>query len=324
MIAVRAKKTIVVGHVGQDGTLLVKDLQKRGDEIIGIGRSSCIFPANFSSNVIKDIANAIEVYRVVRRVQRDELYYLAAYHVSSEAGPTQGSLYKQFESAQAIHVTGLVNFLSAIVEESPATRLFYASSSLVFSGENGERLDETTPLTPQEFYGITKAQGMWLCREFRTKHRVFVSTGILFNHESHLRAPNFLSAKIIRTAIRISEGSPEKLVIGNLAGRVDWGYAKDYVLAFQEILAANRPDDFIVATDESHTVKEFIDIVFNYFNLNSDKYVVKNKNILTRQPPTKIGDASKLRGLTGWKPSLNYHDFVIQLVKDHQAEGLSK
>jgi GDPmannose 4,6-dehydratase len=187
-----------------------------------------------------------------------------------------------------------------------------------------KRQDETTPVTPQEFYGITKAQGMWLCREFRIKHRVFVSTVILFNHESHLRAPNFLSAKIIRTAIQISEGSPEKLVIGNLAGRVDWGYAKDYVLAFQQILAADSPDDFIVATDESHTVKEFIDIVFNYFNLNPTKYVVENNNILTRKPPLKIGDASKLRSLTGWKPSMDYHDFVIQLVKEHQAGGLSK
>ena len=319
-----AKKSIVVGHAGQDGSLLVRGLQKRGDEIIGIGRESCLLPVGFSPNVIKDITNVHEVHEVVRLYQPDEIYYLAAYHVSSEAGATQGPLYKQFVSAQAIHVTGLVNFLSAIVGESPATRLFYASSSLIFSGENGERQDETTPLTPQEFYGITKGQGMWLCREFRTKYKVFASTGILFNHESHLRAPNFLSAKIIRSAIRISTGSPEKLEIGNLAGRVDWGYAKDYVKAFQEILAADSPDDFIVATDEAHTVKEFIDIVFNYFNLNSDKYVVENKNILTRQPPTKIGNASKLRGLTGWKPSLNYHDFVIQLVKDHQAAGLSK
>ncbi len=165
---------------------------------------------------------------------------------------------------------------------------------------------------------------MWLCREFRKKHKVFATTGILYNHESHLRRPNFLSAKIIQAAIRISKGSNEKLEVGDLSGRVDWGYAKDYVLAFQEILATKTPDDFIVATGEGHTVEEFIDIVFNYFNLNPDKYVVENKNILTRKPPVKIGDASKLRTLTGWKPSLNFSDFVIQLVKDHQAAVLSK
>lgn len=312
------KKTIVVGHAGQDGSLLVRDLQKRGDDIIGVGRSGCIFPSGFSSNVIKDIADVKEVYQVVRLFQPDEIYYLAAYHASSEASATQVPLRQQFESAQAIHVTGLVSFLSAIVEESPATRLFYASSSLVFSGENGEQQDEFTPLTPQGFYGITKAQGMQLCREFRKTHKVFASTGILFNHESHLRAPSFLSAKIIKTAIRISEGSTEKLEVGNLSSRVDWGYAKDYVDAFQKILAANNPDDFIIATGESHTVKEFVEIVFGYFGLDPVGYVVENKNILIRTPPVKIGDASKLRKITGWAPSLNYHNFVIQLIKDHQ------
>lgn len=319
-----AKKTIVVGHGGQDGSLLVDDLQKRGDQVIGIGRLSCIFPTGFPPDAIKDITNAKDVYQTVRLFQPDEIYYLAAYHTSSEAGAAQAPLHRQFESAQAIHVTGLINFLSAIVEESPATRLFYASSSLVFSGENGERQDETTSLTPEGFYGITKSQGMWLCREFRKIHKVFASTGILYNHESHLRAPGFLSAKIIKAAIRISEGSPEKLEVGNLSSHVDWGYAKDYVLAFQKILAADSPDDFIVATGESHTVKEFIDIVFNYFNLNPDKHVVENKNILTRKPPIKIGNASKLRSVTAWAPSLNYPDFVIQLIKDHQAAGLSE
>ncbi len=313
------KKTIIVGHSGQDGSLLVSDLQKRGDEIIGIGRSSCFFPAGFPSNVIENITNAKEVYTAVRLFQPDEIYYLAAYHTSSEAGATQVQLQNQFDSAQVIHVKGLVNCLSAIVEESPDTRLFYASSSLVFSGENGERQDETTLLTPQGFYGITKAQGMWLCREFRKNHNVFASTGILYNHESHLRAPGFLSAKIIKAAIRISEGSSEKLAVGNLSSRVDWGYAKDYVLAFQKILAADKSDDFIIATGEAHTVEEFINIVFGYFGLNPEKYVVENREILTRTPSVKIGDARKLQMATGWSYSLSYPDFVIQLIKDHMS-----
>jgi GDPmannose 4,6-dehydratase len=322
--AVSVKKTVVVGYAGQDGSLLIRDLHNRGDEIIGIGRSSCIFPVGFPSNVIKDITNAQEVYELVRLFKPEEIYYLAAYHVSSEASAIQWPLHTQFESAQAIHVTGLVNCLSAIVDESPTTRLFYASSSLVFSGENGERQDESTPLTPQGFYGITKTEGMHLCCEFRKNQKIFASSGILYNHESHLRAPGFLSAKIIKTAIRISEGSNEKLEVGNLSSRVDWGYAKDYVDGFQKILAANNPDDFIIATGEAHTVKEFIDIVFNYFSLNPDKYVVENQNILTRKPLVKIGDATKLRTVTGWTPSLNYHNFVIQLIKDHLSAGVQK
>ena len=323
MSIVGSKKTIVVGYAGQDGSLLINDLQSRGDEIIGIGRSSCIFPAGFSPNVIKDITNAQEVYEVVRLFQPDQIYYLAAYHVSSEAAAAHQPLHELFGAAQAVHATGLVNCLSAIVDESPATRLFYAASSLVFSGENGERQDETTPLTPQEFYGITKAQGMWLCSEFRRRHKVFAATGILYNHESHLRAPSFLSAKIIRAAVRISRGSTEKLEIGNLAGRIDWGYARDYVLAFQKILETDNSDDYIVATGISHTVEEFINIVFNYFDLDSEKYVIENTKLLTRKSPVKIGDASKLRSLTGWRPSMNYHEFVIQLIKDHLAAGIS-
>jgi GDPmannose 4,6-dehydratase len=160
---------------------------------------------------------------------------------------------------------------------------------------------------------------MWLCREFRKTHKVFASTGILYNHESHLRAPGFLSAKIIKAAIRISQGSPEKLEVGNLSSRVDWGYAKDYVLAFQKILAADKSDDFIIATGEAHTVEEFIHIVFGYFGLNQDEYVVENNTILTRAPPVKIGDARKLQMATGWSSSLSYPDFVIQLIKDHMS-----
>lgn len=313
-----ANKTIVVGYAGQDGSLLVRDLRARGDKILGIGRSSCIYPDGIEANVIKDITSSEEVYQVVRLFQPAEIYYLAAYHTSSEAGTRAEQLHSQFELAQAIHVSGLVNCLSAIVNESPTTRLFYASSSLVFSGDNGELQSENTPLTPQGFYGITKAEGMQLCREFRDNHNVFASTGILFNHESNLRAPSFLSAKIIRAAIRIADGFPEKLEIGSLSSCVDWGYAKDYVAAFQKILAANSPDDFIIATGEAHTVKEFVDIVFNYFGLNADNYVVENMNILARRPSVKIGDVSKLQRVTGWAPSLSYRNFVIQLIKDHQ------
>lgn len=318
-MVVGAKKTIVVGYAGQDGSLLIRDLQNRGDEIIGIGRSGCSYPSTFPPGIIKNITNDKEVCALVRAFQPDEIYYLAAYHTSSEAGGKQSKLHTQFESAQAIHVTGLVNFLSAIVEESPSTRLFYASSSLVFSGENGERQDEATPLTPQGFYGITKAQGMWLCREFRKNHDVFASVGILYNHESCLRTPSFLSAKIIQTAIQISAGANKKLEVGNLSSRVDWGYAKDYVLAFQKILAADKSGDFIVATGEAHTVEEFIKIVFTYFNLDPKRYVVQNKNILLRTPPIKIGNAKKLRNLTGWMPSLDFTEFVIQLTEDHIA-----
>jgi len=311
------KRVIVVGHTGQDGTLLVRDLQQRGDKVIGISRSKKLATDQLPIKVKGNIRNKKDVGALVETVRPDEIYYLAAEHTSSELSNCRRSLCEQFESAQATHVTGLLNFLSSIAEICPSAKLFYASSSLVFSGESGEIQDETTPLNPRGVYGITKAQGMWLCREFRNQYNVFASVGILYNHESHLRHSSFFSAKVIQTAIRISKGSHERLEIGNLSSRVDWGYAPDYVSAFQDILAIDTPDDFIVSTGEAHTVEEFIEIVFNYFNLDPRQFVVQNKKILSRIPPVKIGNAHKLRDMTGWKPSFGFAEFVIQLIEDH-------
>lgn len=302
--------------------LLVQDLQQRGDELIGISRSAKLVRTASPCEVFGNITSKNEVRRLVHAFRPDEIYYLAAHHTSSELADGQGALDEQFESAQAIHVTGLLNFLSAIIT-SPSTRLFYASSSLVFSGDHDQIQDEDTPLNPQGVYGVTKAEGMWLCREFRNYHKVFASVGILYNHESHLRPSSFLSAKIIQTAIRISRGSTEKLEIGTLSSRVDWGYARDYVRAFQNILALDAPGDFIVATGEAHAVEEFIEIVFRYFNLDPKKFVIENKDILARRPAVKIGNTRKLRSMTGWKPSFGFGEFVIQLIEDHLAAATS-
>jgi len=311
------KRVIVVGYAGQDGSLLLEDLKNRGDEIIGIGSSSCIFPIGFAHLPSINILDPHDVRSIVELFRPDEIYYLAAYHESSEASKANLPLHAQFTCANQIHVQGLVNFLSAIVDISSATRLFYASSSLVFSGENGEIQDELTPLTPQEFYGITKAQGMFLCNEFRRKYNVFAASGILYNHESSYRTCNFLSTKIIQAAYRISRGSTEKLIIGDLSARVDWGYAKDYVQAFQLILALNLPSDYIVARGEAYMVKDFVDTVFNFFDLDPVNYLIEDLSVLTRRPAVKIGNFSKLTTMTGWKPSLNFCDFVIQLTMDH-------
>lgn len=319
----KVKRVIVVGDTGQDGTLLKDDLLHQGAEVIGISKSRGLISTKLLPELECDVASIHNVRALIKFFQPHEIYYLAAYHTSSESGGGLPPLPEQFESAQATHVTGLLNFLSAMTELCNSARLFYASSSLVFSGENGAVQTEETPLDPHGFYGITKAQGMWLCREFRSRYNLFASVGILYNHESYLRPANFLSAKIIRTAMRIIEGATDKLEIGNLSSMVDWGYAKDYVVAFQKILAADTPGEFIVATGEAHTVREFIAIVFAYFDIKYEDYVVENKEILFRAPLVKTGDFGKLRNTTGWQPSLNFREFVILLIEDHLA-ALSK
>lgn len=317
MISACSKRVIIVGHKGQDGSLLIRNLRKRGDSIIGIGREDCISPDDFLVQNLLDITDSQQIYSLVSRFQPDEVYYLAACHTSSELFDEGRQLCDQFHAAQNVHVTGLVNFLSAIADQSQKTRLFYAASSLVFSGEDGIEQDESTAFSPQEFYGITKAQGLFVCRTFREKYGVFASTGILYNHESNLRKPSFLTAKIIKTAIRIANGSPEKLEIGDLSRRVDWGYAKDFVLAFEKILLTDKPDDYIVATGESHSVGEFVRLVFDYFNLNPIEYIIEGNKKFLRAPQEKIGNIGKLSRITGWKPTYSFENFVKKLISDH-------
>jgi GDPmannose 4,6-dehydratase len=310
-------KVIIVGHRGQDGTLLSHSLESSGHEVFGFSRSSSYSTDPQYSNLRVHIEDAESVYSLVDRFQPDEVYYLAAHHTSSEK-ISQSDPRTDFHLSQLTHVIGPLNFLSAIRERSPHSRFFYASSSLVFSGKNGEVQDEQTPLSPQGFYGITKAEGMWLCREFRERFNIFASVGILYNHESYLRPANFLSQKIVQSAIRIASGSDEKLVVGDLSSRVDWGYAPDYVKAFQDILSLNYSEDFIISTGEAHSVQEFIEIAFEYFNLDPQEYVIEDPSLLRRRPPAKVGDSTKLKAKTGWQPSLSFRDFVKQLIIESQ------
>lgn len=313
-------RAIIVGHTGQDGTLLRESLEQRGYEVAGFGRSSAYTSDGRRLELVPNILDAASISAVIRAFQPLELYYLAARHGSSQ-DEDRASLKEAFDSAQQTHVTGLLNCLCAIRDYAPACKLFYASSSLVFSGEHGEVQDEETPLSPIGFYAITKAQGMWLCREFREKHRVFASVGILYNHESCLRPDHFLSQKVIRSAIRIAAGSKEKVIVGDLSARVDWGYAPDFVDAFQRILALEESQTFIVASGEAHSVQEFAEIAFDCFELDWREHVTEDRSILVRRPLVKIGNPAKLTAATGWKCSYRFPDLVKQLVTESRQDS---
>ena len=308
-------RAIIIGHSGQDGTLLCESLEEKGCELIGISRSSIttIPYRNIEEIPRVDDAKAIEL--LIKDFQPTEIYYLAAYHASSEVSDID-NIRESFINAEQTHVIGLLNILCAVRDNSPSCKIFYASSSLVFSGEDGELQNEKTPLSPSCFYGVTKAQAMWLCDEFRNKYGIFVSVGILYNHESYLRPPHFLTQKIIKSAIRISNGSDEKLTVGNLSARVDWSYARDFIEAFQLILALDESKSFVIASNEAHTVQEFIEVAFEYFNLDWTQYVNEDNSILIRKPLVKIGDSSKLTSETGWNKTYNFHELVKQLVID--------
>jgi len=309
------KRAIIVGSSGQDGQLLFQSLEKKGCSVLGIARENTrsTGPNSFAKINILDAA---QVAATVSEFQPNEIYYLAAFHHSSEEIPDASVLWqKSFES----HVTGLLNFLEAIRKHSSPTRLFYAASSLVFGEAVTEPQNEETPLHPGCVYGLTKAAGMQNCRLYRRKHSVFAATGILYNHESHLRAEKFVSQKIIRAAFRIKKGLQEKLVLGDLSARIDWGYAPDFVEAMQAILAADAPDDFVVATGESHTVREFVEIVFSELALDWQKFVEEKPDLLARRKKNLRGDAKKLKTLTGWKPSVSFDEMVRRVLKQSAA-----
>jgi len=317
------RSAVVIGCRGQDGTLLCDSLREQGYRVIGLGRNALYGDLDPPSGAIASVADFGFINWLVRSIQPDEIYYLAAYHTSSEQSDNEDYI-TEYRKAHETHVVGLLHCLSAIREHAPSCRLFYAASSLIFSGEANVLQNEQTPLSPRGFYALTKAQGMLVCREFRDKYGLFASAGILYNHESHLRPPHFLSQKIVQTVTRISRGSREKLVVGNLSAMVDWSYARDFVLAFQKILKLEDAGDFVISSGEAHSVQEFINIAFQFCGLDPKDHVLEDGSVLGRRPSTKIGDASKLRKLTGWTPSYSFPGLVQQLIADHQAHISSR
>ena len=311
-------RALIVGHNGQDGTLLRHSLEGQGYEVFGVSRSCTYPPAIPGCPLAWSARDPDNVLNFITALRPDEVYYLAAYHTSSEGSVTISAI-EEFALSYEAHVQGLLHLLVSVAEKHSVCRIFYAASSLVFDGKNSEVQDEHTPFNPTGYYGMTKAQGIWICREFRKSRGVFVSVGFLYNHESKHRAPHFLSQKIVRAAGRIASGSPEKLCLGDIFARVDWGYAGDFVSAFQHILKLPVSDDFIVATGKAHSVKEFAELTFDRFGLKWSDHIEYAPSVLKRHLNVRIGDASKLRMASGWKPTLDFTGLIEHLVSAEKA-----
>lgn len=305
------KRALIIGSEGQDGRLLFDRLDRENITVLGLGRQSA--RSNRCDRVeAVDISSHEAARRLVREWKPDAIFHLAAVHQSS-----QGNLARDdaalFAASQRVHVDALLNFLDAL--RGTNIRLLYAASSLVFGMPPAEVQDESTPIAPRCIYGITKAAGIHLCRFFRESHGVHASAGILYNHESPLRAEDFVSQKIIRTALAIAHGEKRKLVLGDLSARVDWGYAPDFIDAILRIIQRPQGDDYIVATGDAHTVQEFVEAVFGTLGLDWRKHVEEDRALLTRPPVTRIGNATKLRRATGWQPSVTFSGMVQALLR---------
>jgi len=315
------KVALVTGINGQDGSYLAEFLLEKGYEVWGtIKRNSVaenqtsrldeIYPQLLGKLHYADLTDLASLISIIQQCQPDEIYNLAAQsHVRI-------SFDQPIYTAQATGI-GTLNLLEAIRLTKPDAKIYQASSSEMFGNnidEDGYQR-ETTPMNPVSPYGCAKVYSYNICRNYRNSYGMFISNGILFNHESPRRGTNFVTNKVVKTAVEIKKGLRNELVLGNLEATRDWGHAKDYVEAMWLILQQDNPDDFTCATGVSNSVQYLVDYTFNKLNLDVQKYVKTDPKYLRPEELKDLkGDSSKLRAL-GWKPKYTFETMIDEMIE---------
>ncbi len=313
------KKALICGVSGQDGAYLSKLLLEKGYEVFGGSRDAQMSSfSNLTKLGIKDKVKLISInifdfrstLHTINKVQPDEIYNLA--------GQTSvGLSFEQpVETLESISI-GTLNILEAIKFIGLPIKFYSAGSSECF-GDIGDMVaNEETAFRPRSPYGVAKATSFWEVANYREAYNLFACTGILFNHESPLRPERFVTKKIVSAACRIYKGSGEKLILGNIDIERDWGYAGEYVEAMWMMLQQTEPEDFVIATGKTHSLRSFISEVFSLLGLNAEDYIVIDKSLF-RPTDLKIGrsNPSKAYYKMGWKAKLTMQDVVKSMVED--------
>ena len=318
-----SKKALVTGITGQDGSYLAELLLEKGYEVHGIIRRASTFntsrldgiysdPHSLKHNLhlhYGDLADGSNLSRLIGKIQPAEVYNLAAQsHV-------RGS-FDAPEYTTDITATGTVRLLEAIREVGIQPRFYQASSSEMFGLVQEVPQKETTPFYPRSPYGCAKVYSYWVTVNYRESYGMHASNGILFNHESPRRGETFVTRKITRAATRIKVGLQDALYLGNLDARRDWGYAKEYVEVMWLMLQQDAPDDYVVATNETHSVREFCAEAFALLDLDWERYVRLDKRYeRPAEVDLLIGDASKARQRLGWEPRVRFKELVRLMVE---------
>lgn len=308
-----SESCVIFGHRGQDGTLLREILRGRS-LVIGVSRDSVEY-FDINGKLISSESPPDDFRLFFAELRPRHVYYLAANHRSSEVirSSDQGAEFQRYflENVLSYHAV-----LEGVRQSGIETKVVYACSSQVFAGNPSKILNEESFFAPRNFYAMAKAQGFWLGKMYRENHQMWVSSLILFNHESHLRKDGFLTSKVLNAAVRISAGSKEKLVLQYPNVLVDWGNARDFVRCFRAVTDQEVPDDFVVATGQRHSVWEFCQLVFSEFGLDASHHIEFGPEEGNHPSSLGIADTSKVKRVVGWCASGNFEDFIKELSRN--------
>jgi len=316
------KKALITGITGQDGSYLAEFLLAKDYEVHGVIRRASTFNTGRIDHLYQDphingvrlflhygdISDSTNLIKLLYRLQPDEVYHLAA----------QSHVRVSFDIPEYTgDVTGLgtIRILEAIRETGLKTRFYQAGSSEMFGKVLETPQRETTPFYPRSPYGVAKVYSYWITVNYRESYGLFACNGILFNHESPRRGETFVTRKITRAVARIKAGLQDKLYLGNLNAKRDWGYAKEYVEGMWLMLQQDQPDDYVLATGETHSVQEFLDEAFLYVGIESNKRVeIDPEYYRPAEVDLLVGDATKAKNLLGWEPKIKFQNLVRLMV----------
>jgi len=319
------KKALITGVTGQDGAYLAEFLLGKGYEVHGIkrrssslntGRVDHLYQDPHEENVrffmhYGDLTDATNLIRIVQEVQPDEVYNLAA----------QSHVMVSFETAEYTanaDALGTLRLLEAIriLDMTDRVRFYQASTSELFGMVQSVPQNEKTPFYPRSPYGVAKLYAYWICVNYREAYNMFACNGILFNHESPRRGETFVTRKITRAATQIKLGLKDTLFLGNLEAKRDWGFAADFVEAMWLMMQQDEPDDYVIATGETHSVREFVEIVFGKLGLDYKRHVsIDQKYFRPTEVDILLGDATKAKQKLGWVPKVTFEQLIDMMIE---------
>lgn len=325
------KRAFITGITGQDGSYLTEFLLEKGYEVHGLIRRASTFNTERIDHLYKDrhetgtklflhygdLSDASNLNRILRSIKPDEIYHLGAQsHVRVS--------FDMPEYTADVTGTATVRLLDAILDSGINTKFYQASSSEMYGLVQAVPQSETTPFYPRSPYACAKVYSYWISVNYREAYKLHASNGILFNHESPRRGETFVTRKITRALAKILAKKQENLFLGNLDAKRDWGYAKDYVEAMWLMLQQPVADDYVIATGETHSVKEFLVEAFGLVGLKHEKYVrLDEKYLRPTEVDLLIGDASKAKKKLNWAPKVGFKELVsLMVVADLECEGL--